>query len=212
MWDYSVFLACLMFLMVKNVRSWSDIFVKTFVSKFSPVKLTIGSFTQNSTFIIFESYWYTNTRPELSRKLSEKPTQVFLLEIWLFSAPLIHVACIIPLAFLFQSQKPVCVFFFPNSNHSFCFLYFFFTTSPILHGEGSCLPIFPLSLCPERYIFNVKNTLFEFTHNHRRVIKVNNKFGKVSKSKTIIYQALVDSSSLPSERVFGSCNVFLPSV
>lgn len=120
------------------------------------------------------------------------------------------------LAFLLQPQNSACWFLFWNGNHRLCSLYstffFFFTTNPILMEKEVIFPSF-------LFLFIQKNTFsmfriysLGFTHNHIRVIKVKNELGKISKSMTIIYQPLVDSSSLPSERIFGSCNVFLPSM
>lgn len=103
---YFVCLACLMFLMIKTVRSCSDLFAKTFGSQFSLVKLIIGPLIQKSVFIMFESYLFDLSRPEWSRKFSKNSTQVFLLEkSWLFSAPLIYVALCNLLGFLVTTSE-----------------------------------------------------------------------------------------------------------
>ena len=94
-----------------------------------------------------------------------------------------------------------------------CILFFFF--KPLVQSwieKKVIFHIFPLSLCPEDTFSMFRIFSLGFTHNHVRVIIVKNELANVSKSTTVTYQAPVDSSPLPSERMFGSCNVFLPKV
>ena len=74
-------------------------------------------------------------------------------------------------------------------DSALCF--FFLTPSPFLGGKSSSLFSHHFSLPFSRRIhfLMLRIVSLGFTDDHIRIVKVKNKLGKVSKSKTLVYQA-----------------------